>query len=182
MVDWTGRGDAAVVVAPEHSEDDGKRLVTTLMAHLAEQPAPAAVASDDAWEALRVELGVPRMGVDYDDKTVPHEASLEQVAVSFSKGCYLGQEAIVMLERRGHAKKRLARISVEGGEPVAPGAEIQVGDELVGAVTSSTPDPESTGTLVLGYVKHKHANAGALVAVGGRAGRLLGLAAAPVPR
>jgi folate-binding protein YgfZ len=179
MVDWTGQGNAAVFVA-EGSDAEGRGLLGTVVAHLASNGARATVASDAAWEALRVELGVPRMGVDFDGQNLPHEASLEQVAVSFTKGCYLGQEAIVMLERRGHAKKRLTRISVEGAEPLAAGAEIHVGNDLVGAVTSATRDPEGTGTLALGYVKYKHATAGVTVAVEGRAGRLLGLAAAPV--
>ncbi len=69
---------------------------------------------------------MPRFGVDFDDQTLPQEASLERLAVSFNKGCYLGQETVFMLEKRGHAKKRLMRLAIDTleAEAPAPGVEI----------------------------------------------------------
>lgn len=174
MIDWTGRGDAAVMVA----EGSAEALAETLVA------AGAVRASDEAWEAIRIEWGLPRFGVDLDEQTLPQEAALEKLAVSFEKGCYLGQETVFMLEKRGHARRRLSRLAIEGGEgaePVAAGAEIKAADAAVGAITSVTDAPEG-GQLALGYVKYKLANAGTELTVAGRAARVLGAAAEPLGR
>ena len=72
------------------------------------------VGDAEGWEALRLERGVPRFGPDFDDKTYPQEASLEKAAVSFDKGCYLGQEVVCMLEMRGHVKRKLVSIVLDG--------------------------------------------------------------------
>ena len=80
----------------------------------------ATVGDAQGWEALRLERGVPRFGVDFDDKTYPQEASLEKAAVSFDKGCYLGQEVVCMLEMRGHVKRKLVSLVLEA--PSAPAA------------------------------------------------------------
>ncbi|APR86339.1 Folate-dependent protein for Fe/S cluster synthesis/repair in oxidative stress [Minicystis rosea] len=175
MVDWTGRGDAAVVLAPE-----GKRteLEDALFARAGRA---GATATDEAWESIRIAWGLPRFGVDFDEQSLPQEAALERVAVSFSKGCYLGQETVFMLEKRGHARRRLARIAVEGADAVAAGAEIALADDgAVGTVTSATPGGE--GTLALGYVKFKHASVGTALVIAGRPARIIGLAADPVAK
>lgn len=83
LVDWTDRA-AAVLVAPD--ADPGP-LVAALLAG----GSPRALASDPDWEALRITWGLPRSGVDYDDQTLPQEASLEKATVCFTKGCYLGK-------------------------------------------------------------------------------------------
>jgi folate-binding protein YgfZ len=75
---------------------------------------PAVVASDEGWMRARVEHGIPERGVDFDDTNYPQEAALERDAVSFEKGCYLGQEAVFMLEKRGHVKRRLVQLQVDG--------------------------------------------------------------------
>jgi hypothetical protein len=173
LVDWTGRGDAAVIVAAEGALD------ATRDALLAAAGAHAAIADEDAWEAIRVEWGLPKLGVDYDEQTLPQEASLEKVAVSFEKGCYLGQETVFMLEKRGHAKKKLMRIAIEGADLPAKAAEIVLPEDgAVGSVTSVARAPEG-GAIALGYVKYKHAVAGQALTVEGRPARVLGFAAEP---
>lgn len=168
MVDWTGRGDAAVLLAPEGGLD------AMLSALLAKAGPAAALATEAGWEALRIAWGLPRFGVDYDDQTLPQEASLEKVAVSFTKGCYLGQETVFMVEKRGHPKKRLVRLAVEGGGELPAGAEIVLPEGgAAGTLTSATQAPEG-GLLALGSVKHKHAVADTPLLVGGRAARVLG--------
>ena len=126
--------------------------------------APAAVASDEGWSRARIEHGIPERGVDFDDTNYPQEAALERDAVSFEKGCYLGQEAVFMLEKRGHVKRRLVQLRVDG--PVAAGAPIltEEGAES-GRVTSASE--RSTKNLALGYVKYKHARSGTALSVGG---------------
>lgn len=136
------------------------------------------VPGKEAWEAIRIEAGIPIFGVDFDEQNYPQEASLERYAVSFQKGCYLGQEAVFMLEARGHAKKRLVKIQVEGegsAEELKAGALLGVeqeggGVEEVGALTSVV-DTEG-GAAALGYVKYKHARTGVELKVGGRKARI----------
>jgi folate-binding protein YgfZ len=179
QVDWTGRRDAAVILAPEGRLDAVK---AGLLARAGDRGAEA---SAEGWEALRIAWGLPRAGVDFDDQTMPQEASLEKVAVSFTKGCYLGQEAVFMLEKRGHPKKKLMRLAVEGDASLPEGAEIALpeGSDAIGVVTSATARPEGGGLLALGYVKYKHAAADTALVVGGRPAHVLGPAAdmAPAP-
>ena len=73
-----------------------------------------ALGDDAAWEALRIERAIPRFGVEFDATTYPQEAALEKRAVSFAKGCYLGQEVVCMLEMRGHVKRKLVPLSRVG--------------------------------------------------------------------
>ena len=110
------------------------------------------------WEFLRVILGVPAFGVDFDQSNYPQEASLEKAAVSFSKGCYLGQEVVFMLEKRGHPKQRTVRLRVSGGAP-APGSAVKAeSGEDVGKITSSV-SLGGTGTA-LAMVKWAFSNGG----------------------
>lgn len=173
MVDFTGRGDAALILAPAGAADAfGEAL-------LASAGTGAALATPEGWEALRIAWGVPRFGVDFDDQTLPQEASLERLAVSFTKGCYLGQETVFMLEKRGHAKKRLMRLALDATD-LSPGVEIVLpeGGAPIGTLTSVTTSA-SGGAIGLGYVKFKHAIADAALVVGGHPARALGLAASP---
>jgi hypothetical protein len=176
MIDWTGRRDAAVALAPS---GEGPAFEAALLARAGKDGARL---DEAAWEAIRVSWGLPRFGVDFDDQALPQEVSLEKLAVSFSKGCYLGQETVFMLEKRGHAKKRLVRLFVSGGAPVPVGATLTVAAEgEVGTVTSATPAEDGHGWLALGYVKHKQAVPYLELGYGGREVRVLGLAAEPVP-
>lgn len=170
MIDWTGRRDAAVIVATEGAGDATRDALVAK---------GGALIDDEAWEATRVAWGVPRRGADYDEQSLPQEASLEKVAVSFEKGCYLGQETVFMLEKRGHAKKRLVRLDISGEGDLAPGAPVLLADgSAVGELTSVARTPEG-GTVALGHVKYKLAVAGQEVTAGGRAARVIGLAAQP---
>lgn len=170
-VDRTGRGGLAVV-APRAS------LAAVEAALVAHAPDRVAAASADAWRALAVELFVPRFGVDFDDQVYPQEAALEEAGVSFSKGCYLGQEAVYMLQARGHVKRRLVQLRVDGLADLEPGAAVADEDGAVGQVTSATPAGDGSSTFALAYVKYKHARLGATLSVGGRAARVVvGLAA-----
>lgn len=170
MVDWTGRGDAAVILAPE-----GK-LDATLTALLASAGPGSSLATEATWETLRIGWGLPRFGVDYDDQSLPQEASLEALAVSFNKGCYLGQETVFMVEKRGHPKKKLVRLAVEGDAELLAGTAITLpGGGAVGAVTSATRALEG-GSLAIATVKYQLAVAETALLAGGRAARVLGLA------
>jgi hypothetical protein len=118
---------------------------------------PIVVASEAGWQRFRVERGIAERGIDYvDDESYAQEAALENDEVSFAKGCYLGQEAVFMLEKRGHVSKRLVQLVASA--PLVVGAEIRdVEGKAIGKITSSAgPSREE---LALGIVKYKHARA-----------------------
>lgn len=94
-------------------------------------------APDPAEEAERIAAGVPRMGVDLDDSVIPQEAELEVDAVSFTKGCFVGQELVCRIDSRGHVNRFLRRLEFAGGEAPSPGAVILAGDREVGSITSA---------------------------------------------
>jgi hypothetical protein len=100
-----------------------------------------------AWERLRLASGAPRFGVDFDHRHFPQEAGLRDRAVSFDKGCYLGQEVVCMLEMRGKLKRRLVRVRGDG-PPGERGARlVSEDDRVVGALGSSAEDPHRPGTF-----------------------------------
>ncbi|HEX7665198.1 MAG TPA: glycine cleavage T C-terminal barrel domain-containing protein, partial [Polyangiaceae bacterium] len=126
----------------------------------------AVVGGASTREVLRHEGGVPAFGVDFDGTTYPQEAGLEKRAVAFDKGCYLGQEVICMLEMRGHVKRKLVSLSVEGTDLPIKGAEVtNEAGEKVGEVTSAATSPE-LGVLALAMVKSAATTPGAVLKIG----------------
>ncbi len=137
--------------------------------------APSRVASDAGWYRVRVEHGIAEHGTDFDRDNYPQEPALEKDGVSFNKGCYLGQEAVFMLEKRGHVKKRLVQLMVDG--PVATGDVItDAAGAEIGKVTSAVT--RSIGSnLALGYVKYKHAVEGGELSAAKSPAKVTGLLA-----
>jgi folate-binding protein YgfZ len=124
-------------------------------------------ATAEGWERVRVELGIGAHGVDFDGSAYPQEAAVEADGVSFSKGCYLGQEAVFMMQERGHPPRRLVQLEVEGGELPAAGASVATGDGTeIGHVSSRVLSGERV--LALATVKWKHAKAGSELKVNAR--------------
>ena len=107
-----------------------------------------------AFEAARIRAGIPRLGIDVDDTTIPQEAFLEQDAVSFTKGCFLGQELVTRIDTRGHVNRYLRVLDVEGAVAPPPGAMIEVEDKSVGTVTSAVVDPGGA-VVALGMVRRE---------------------------
>jgi tRNA-modifying protein YgfZ len=120
-------------------------------------------------ETIRIEQGVPRFGVDFDGSNLPAEAGVVERAVSFTKGCYVGQEPIVRLAHRGHANRELHRLGLSEA-PVLP-ATLLDGEREVGRVTSSASLPEG-GAAALGYVRRTVAEGAELVALDARGARV----------
>jgi folate-binding protein YgfZ len=157
LLDVTGLGGAAVF-APV----DVSRAVAAALAGV------ATVGDDEGWEALRLERAVPRFGVDFDDTTYPQEAGLERAAVSFDKGCYLGQEVVCMLELRGHVKRKLAAVVLDSSRPPSRAAEVK--DEAgaaVGEVKSAALSPTLKKAVALAMVKRAQAVPGSSLQVAG---------------
>jgi folate-binding protein YgfZ len=92
-------------------------------------------AGEDELEAIRIGNGVPRWGHDMNEKTLPQEARLEDVAIHFDKGCYVGQEAVAKIHFRGKVNRKLRRLEAEA--PVTVGADATLDGQRVGVVTSS---------------------------------------------
>jgi folate-binding protein YgfZ len=141
---------------------DGDAIVAT-----AEPVADAGDAS--AFEALRIERGLPRFGAEFDANFYPQEANLEKIAVSFDKGCYLGQEVVYMLENRGHVKKKLVPLDLEGADAPAIGAAVTTAEgEAVGDVKSSIVGPTKKTPVAIAMVKWSQAKPGTTLVVDGR--------------
>ena len=100
--------------------------------------------SAEELEQLRIEAGMPAWGKEIDDTILPAEAGLDETHISFTKGCYPGQEPIARLRNRGKVNRRLRVLQVERARP---GDEIRAGGKVVGRVTSAAEG------LALGYVR-----------------------------
>ena len=118
-----------------------------------------------ALEAARIEAGHPLFGVDMSEETIPLEAGIEQRAISFSKGCYVGQEVIIRVLHRGHGRvaKKLVGLRIDG-PTVARGAKLMAGDREIGVVTSAAESP-ALGAIALGYVHRDFVEPGKQVEV-----------------
>jgi folate-binding protein YgfZ len=125
----------------------------------------AVAVGEEAVECRRIESGRPRYGVDLDDTVIPQEAGLNERAVSFTKGCYVGQETVARLFYRGKPNRHLRGLRTE--QPVSPGDEVHFEGRLVATVTSSTVSPR-LGPLALGIVR-REAPPGSGVSVGAEA-------------
>ena len=95
-------------------------------------------------ERMRIEAKVPAWGKEVDDSILPAEAGLDETHISFTKGCYPGQEPIARLRHRGKVNRRLRVLDVERA---TPGAEVRHGEKAVGRITSAVPG------VALGYVR-----------------------------
>ena len=106
-------------------------------------------------EAHRIRCGFPRMGVDIDDRTIPAEAEVVAFTVSFTKGCFTGQELVARMDSRGSTAPRYLRLlSMEGRVDLAPGEQITSADGAdIGTVTSAAWHAIAGATVALGYIK-----------------------------
>jgi folate-binding protein YgfZ len=107
-----------------------------------------------ALEALRIEAGTPRFGVDMTGDTIPLEAGIEGRAISMTKGCYVGQEVIIRILHRGHGRvaRRLAGVMVEGTGVPPAGSPVAVDGREVGTITSAAFSPRLGRAIALGYL------------------------------
>lgn len=106
-----------------------------------------------ALDSLRIEAGIPVYGIDADDTNMMLELGLND-AVSFTKGCYTGQEAVAMATYRGHVSKKLSGLVIAGETLPDPGAKIIKEGKEVGQITSALKSPSLGSLIALGYVKY----------------------------
>lgn len=120
----------------------------------------AAVPDAEELEPLRIEAGTPAWGKEIDGSVLPAEAGLDRTHISFTKGCYPGQEPVARLHHRGHPNRRLRVLEVESA---AAGAEVVWNEKVVGRVTSAVPG------RALGYVRTEVPDDAALLVGGAEA-------------
>jgi aminomethyltransferase len=136
-----------------------------------EPPGGAQPVSDEELERLRILARTPRLGRELDDRVMPAEAGLEERAISFTKGCYPGQEPVARLHYRGHPNRGLRVLALAGAELPEHDAELTFDGKVVGRITSAAPDTEG-GVVALAYVR-REVPSDATLDLSGRAARQL---------
>ena len=172
--DGVWQDENVTIIRATHTGEDGFDVIGAVPA----VDEAVAVVSPEVEEILRIEAGIARYGVDMDETNVVTETNLDD-AVSYTKGCYLGQEIIVRIKHRGHVAKKLTGLRFEADETAArndtrtadipdtvrpggdlairPGAAIKSPDDKeIGRVTSITFSPKLQATIGLGYVRYEY--------------------------
>lgn len=119
----------------------------------------------DEFERRRIRLGIPRDGTDVDKRNLPQEVDRVDRSISFTKGCYLGQEPVARIDALGRVNWLLRGVTVEGPPPLAGAAFTSEGKD-VGRITSAIDDGEQA--IALAYVRRTHSNDGTRLALGER--------------
>jgi folate-binding protein YgfZ len=114
---------------------------------------PNAALAEEELDRLRILARTPAWGRELDDRVLPAEAGLEEHAISFTKGCYPGQEPVARLHYRGHPNRGLRVLELAGGELPAYDAELSLDGKAVGRITSAVADGD--GVLALAYVRRE---------------------------
>jgi folate-binding protein YgfZ len=121
-------------------------------------------------EALRIEAGTPAFGRDVRPENLPQELGRDDRAISFVKGCYLGQETVARIDALGHVNKILKGLRIGGQEVPAAGTALEIAGKAVGTITSAALPPAAAGPIALAYLKVACAAPGTEVTIAGGAG------------
>jgi folate-binding protein YgfZ len=120
--------------------------------------------------ALRLEAGIPWFPDDFNDTVIPHEAALEATHLSFTKGCYTGQEIVERVRSRGQVNRRRVSLKFSSADPPAPLTRLRATDAAaaeVGIITSSAFSPKAAAAIGMGYVRREHNAPGTVLAFDG---------------
>lgn len=128
------------------------------------------VAGPTTYQLLRVEAGLPEYGSDIDENRLAMETGRTSQAISYAKGCYLGQETIVMARDRGQVNRLLMGVKMIEGPVITPGAKVFRADDEIGQVTSSVHSPGLGQVIALAYLRRGSWDAGTEVVIEGRSG------------
>jgi len=155
------QGTSVAVIAASHTGEDGFDLLLgrNHLRGFASVPAAAEICwiGLEAQNVLRLEAGIPRYGIDMDEDNLLLETNLDS-AVSFTKGCYLGQEVVERIRSRGHVNKKLVGLKCSGDRIPERGDSIaSEGGQDIGSITSATFSPQVKSPIALGYVTREHA-------------------------
>ncbi|HEY6804869.1 MAG TPA: aminomethyltransferase family protein [Pyrinomonadaceae bacterium] len=170
VVETTFAGKDLLVLRSTHTAEDGFDLIVDSENYdsLAKAliAAGAVSVSPETFETLRIEAGIGRFGKDMDETNVITEANLDD-AVSFTKGCYIGQEIIARIKYRGHVAKKLTGLTFDKSGPVTVGETIKNDEgKDIGRITSESFSPTLNRPIALGYVRYEQLAAGTEVVVG----------------
>jgi tRNA-modifying protein YgfZ len=177
LVSVVGPAARELVDGPEHSfeERDGRMYVATALGvDVIGEPGlelDFETVTEEAAECLRIESGRPRLGFDMDAETMPQEAGINERAVSFTKGCYVGQETVARLHYRGKPNRHLRGLRLT--EPAERGMEVLLGEKVVGRLGSVCVSPR-LGPIALALVR-REAEPGDTVTVAGAEAEVVAL-------
>jgi folate-binding protein YgfZ len=148
-VPWLGPGTVVLLCASATAAATEQQLIDRSM-----------VKGEEAeFHRRRIAAGFPWCGVDFDDRNLPQEIDRDATAISFTKGCYLGQETVARLDAMGQVQKKLVRWSLNGAIPTA-GAELRDAEKVVGRLTSVTRSSENQA-IAIGMARRSHFEPGA---------------------
>ena len=165
-----GRSGAEIVAPREHLPTLWKFLYGSMHAS---HGAPIGMR---ALTALRLEAGVPWFPDDFNDTVIPHEAALEATHISFSKGCYTGQEIVERVRSRGQVNRRRVRLKFSSMEPPVPLTRLRAKDaeaKEVGIITSSAFSPGTGAAIGMGYVRREQNSPGSVLEFDGGTAEVL---------
>jgi len=128
-----------------------------------------------ALNVLRIEGGIPWYGEDMGEDTIALELPMAEKAISYTKGCYAGQETIARVTYQGRVNRYLVGIRIHDRQPPTKGERILAGDKDVGLVTSACFSPTLDNVLALGFVHRDHAKPGSSLIIGGREAEVIQL-------
>lgn len=109
-----------------------------------------------ALNALRLEARIPWFPADFDDSVIPQEAALEETHISFTKGCYTGQEIVERVRSRGHVNRRRVNLKFSTANPPPAGMKLRAGDAEAGAITSAAFSPAAGTAIGMGYLRREY--------------------------
>ena len=131
-----------------------------------------------ALSALRLEQGIPWYSYDFDERHIPHEAGLQDSHISYTKGCYVGQEIVERVRSRGHVNRVRVGLTFLAAEPPAAGAQLLSDGKEAGYLTRAAFSPALGSALGMGYLRHECSAAGTKLECGGQPAEVITL---PVP-
>ena len=150
--DGVWQNEEVTIIRATHTGEDGFDVIGDVRS----LGAGVINVSEQVEEILRIEAGIARYGRDMDETNVVTETNLDE-AVSFTKGCYLGQEIIIRIKHRGHVAKKLTGWKCETSREIESGAVIKSTEgKEIGRVTSATFSPKLETTVGLGYVRYEY--------------------------
>src|ERR1700733_7796584 len=129
----------------------------------------------NALNTLRLEAGLPWFGYDFDENVIPHEARIETSHISFSKGCYTGQEIVERVRSRGHVNRMRVGLEFSGGSIPERGAKLTADGKEVGHVTRAGFSPALGHGIGMGYLRREHAAPGSALQCGGASATVIEL-------
>jgi tRNA-modifying protein YgfZ len=150
-VPWTGDG-RVLIAGPTAVIDDLSNQLCERGANVFEEP---------AFHTARVSNRFPWFGIDMDNSNLPQEADRDPLAISFTKGCYLGQETVARLDALGQVQRKIVLWQLDSPQCPLPGTELTSEGRVVGRLTTVVANPAGDGFLALGFARRSHFEAGA---------------------